>query len=199
MVTTIKITCDGVFIQTNANRSGVPDERIVSNTSMNVITDTNSHMSNGNDFNGTSNEMTKRSISVDDIDFVPHSLPNLPIADSPPALISPHLVKTLCRLKETAAQNQNKIVIDCRSPSSIALSTVSLNKSIRNVNRVNKNGHLTASITSNARQWDACGGKKNNVSNSSTTVRRRNTFKNYLIECKENIVRRLMSSTSPIG
>lgn len=197
MVTTIKITCDGVFIQTNSNRGGVPDERIVSNTSMNVITDTNRHMSNGNDFNGTVNE--KRSISVDDIDFVPHSLPNLPIADSPPALISPHLVKTLSRLKETAAQNQNKIIIDCRSPSSVALSTVSLNKSIRNVNRVNKNGHHISSITSNGRQWDACGGKKNNISNSCTTVRRRNTFKNYLIECKENIVRKLMSSTSPIG
>lgn len=199
MVTTIKITCDGVFIQTNSNRAGLPNERIVSNASMNVINDTNPHITNGNDCNETSDAIRKGGISVDDIDFVPHSLPNLPIADSQPALISPHLVKTLSRIKKTTTESSNKIIIDCRSPSSAALSTVSLNKSARNAIRINKNGHFTSSVTSNARQWDVCGDKRNNVSNSNTTVRRRNTFKNYLIECKENIVRRLLSSTSPIG
>lgn len=219
MVTTIKITCDGVFIQTNSNRIHTVDDGIVTDSSMNVINDTNGRISNGH-INGSSNsitnsnnksshsrnkvsgEITKRSIPVDDIvDFAPLSLPNLPITNSQPALISPQLVKTLSRIKKTTATaNSNKTVINSLSSSSVALSSVSVNKSIHKVIRIDKNGQCTTKpITSDARQWDGCIGKKNGIVSNGSAVRRRNTFKNYLIECKENIVRRLSSPTSPIG
>lgn len=218
MVTTIKITCDGVFIQTNSNRIQTVDDRIVTDSSMNVINDTNGHISNGH-INGSSNsitsnnksghgkskvsgEKTKRSISVDDIvDVAPQSLPNLPITNSQPALISPQLVKTLSRIKKTTATaNSNKIVINSLSSSSVALSSAAVNKSIHKVVRIDRNGQCTTKpITSDARQWDGCTGKKNGIVGNGAAVRRRNTFKNYLIECKENIVRRLSSPTSPIG
>lgn len=206
MVTTIKITCDGVFIQTNSNRIHTADDRISTDSSMNIINNTNDRISNGHT-NRNSNkkvsevndDIIERSISVDSaIDVAPQSLPNLPIADSQPALISPQLVKTLSRMKKTTTANSNKIVINSLSSSSVALSSVSVNKSIHKVIRIDKNGQCTTkSITSDARQWDGCTSKKNGVVSNSSAVRRRNTFKNYLIECKENIVRRLSSPASP--
>lgn len=196
MVTTIKITCDGVFIQTNSNRIHTSDNGIMGDSSMNIINNGNNHITNGhttNNFNKTSSETTKNSVSIDDdIDDAPQSLPNLSITNSQPVLISPQLVKTLSRIKKTTSANCNKIVdINGLSPSS-----VTVNKSIHKVNRIDKNGQCTTSITSDARQWDGCTSKTNGAIG---TVRRRNTFKNYLIECKENIVRRLSSSASPIG
>lgn len=224
MVTTIKITCDGVFIQTNSNhRIHTTDNRIVNDSSMNVINDTNISNGHSNNINKIKNEITKRSISLDDIDVAPQSLPNLPITNSQPALISPQLVKTLSRIKKTTSSsllssqtklttttattattktkptsisptNGNKIVINGLSSSS-----VTVNKSIHKVIRIDKNGQcITTPMKSSAdaRQWDGCTNKKNGTVG---TVRRRNTFKNYLIECKENIVRRLSSPTSPIG
>lgn len=216
MVTTIKITCDGVFIQTNSTSNRIHatnndyNDRIETDSSMNVINGTNGRLSNGHNHNSNdsnhnrivSGENTKYSINVDDDDIAPQSLPNLPIDRSQPALISPQLVKTLSRIKKTTTStslsstaNINKIVINSLSPSSVAV-----NKSIHKVIRIDKNGQCTTSIKSDSRQWDGCTSKKNGIIvNNVTGVRRRNTFKNYLIECKENIVRRLSSPTSPIG
>lgn len=240
MVTTIKITCDGVFIQTNSNRIHTTDERIVTDSSINVVNGTNGNhhhhrfnqrhhhrlgsrnnhaivdLPNKIPFNG----ITKRSISVNNIDAAPQSLPNLPIANESPALVSPQLVKTLSRIKKTtktaatedASETDacpNKIVINSLSTSTDALSSLSAARSIHRVIRVDKNGksiQRATPITSSCctRQWD--GGtvvvnkmKNGNVSSSGAVVRRRNTFKSYLIECKENIVRRLSSPTPLIG
>lgn len=237
MVTTIKITCDGVFIQTNSNRVHTTDERIVTDSSINIIngTNRNHHHHNhhhqyrhrlGNNhaivdspnkapFNG----ITKRSISVHNIDAAPQSLPNLPIANEQPALVSPQLVKTLSRIKKTATTtttaeaeatetdaSPNKIVINSLSTSTDALSSLSAARSIHRVIRVDRNGksvQRATPITSCTRQWD--GGtvvnkmKNATVNNTGAVVRRRNTFKSYLIECKENIVRRLSSPTPLIG
>lgn len=242
MVTTIKITCDGVFIQTNSNRIRATDERIVTDSSINVINGTNrgnhhhrnhshshslhqqrhrlgSHHAivdspNKAPFNG----ITKRSISVHNIDSAPQSLPNLPIANDPPALLSPQLVKTLSRIKKTTTTttaeaeatetdaSPNKVLINSLSMSTDALSSLSAARSIHRVIRVDRNGksvQRATPITSCTRQWD--GGtvankmKNGTVHNTSAVVRRRNTFKSYLIECKENIVRRLSSPTPLIG
>lgn len=207
MVTTIKITCDGVFIQTNSNRIHTTDERIVTDSTINVVNGTNHnhHLSNGHAIESTNKTKTtlgfgKRSISVHSIDnAAPQSLPNLPIANESPALVSPYLVKTLSRLKKTHTPRPNQIVIDCLSPSTGALSAA---KSIHKVIRIDKNGKYTprTTITSGGRQWDGCTtNKKNGTVNGGAAVRRRNTFKSYLIECKENIVRRLSSPTPLIG
>lgn len=211
MVTTIKITGDGVFIQTNSNRIHTTDERIVTDSSINVVNGINhNHRLNSGHTINISNKIRlhgigKRSISVHNIDTAPQSLPNLPIANNQPALVSPHLVKTLSRIKKIPTPNSNNIVSNNSfSPSTLeALSTVSTVKSIHKVIRIDKSGKCTprTPITSSARQWDGCitTNKKNGTVNVGATVRRRNTFKNYLIECKENIVRRLSSPTSLIG
>lgn len=215
MVTTIKITCDGVFIQTNSNRIHTTDERIVTDSSINVINGTNHHhnhhISNGHTIDSPtkipSNGIVKRSISVHNIDAAPQSLPNLPICNEQPALVSPHLVKTLSRLKKTNASSPNKIVINSLSPlppGALSSSNVSAAKSIHKVIRIDKNGKCTTRtpITSGARQWDigcSATNKKNGTVSTGAAVRRRNTFKSYLIECKENIVRRLSSPTPLIG
>lgn len=242
MVTTIKITCDGVFIQTNSNRIHTTDERIVTDSSINVVNGTNrnhfNHHQHQNQHHrhhhrlGSShaivdlpnkvpfNGITKRSISVNNIDSAPQSLPNLPIANEPPALVSPQLVKTLSRIKKTTKTtappapdaSPNKIVINscvaATTTTTDALSSLSAARTIHRVIRVDKNGksiQRTTPITSSCtRQWDGGTGvvnkmKNGNVSNSGAVVRRRNTFKSYLIECKENIVRRLSSPTPLIG
>lgn len=206
MVTTIKITCDGVFIQTNSNRIHTDDERIVTDSSINVINGTSQRLINGhaNGSNKISNGgIIKRSISVHNIDAAPQSLPNLPIANSQPALVSPYLVKTLSRIKKTTAPTANQVGINgFNSTSSNALSSAATTKSIHKVIRIDKNGKCSTQrtpITSNARQWDGCTNKKNGAVNTGSAVRRRNTFKNYLIECKENIVRRLSSPNPLIG
>lgn len=240
MVTTIKITCDGVFIQTNSNRMHTTDERIVTDSSINVINGTNRsnhHHHNRNHhhqqrhrlgshhaivdspnkapFNG----ITKRSISVHNIDSAPQSLPNLPIANEQPALLSPQLVKTLSRIKKTTTTttateaeatetdaSPNKVLINSLSTSTDALSSLSAARSIHRVIRVDRNVksvQRATPITSCTRQWD--GGtvankmKNGTANNTGAVVRRRNTFKSYLIECKENIVRRLSSPTPLIG
>lgn len=204
MVTTIKITCDGVFIQTNSNRIHTDDERIVTDSSTNGINGTSHRLSNGH-ANGSSKNggIIKRSISVHNIDAAPQSLPNLPIADLQPALVSPHLVQTLSRIKKPTTTSQtNQIGMNSLPPSSNALSSIAATKSIHKVIRIDKNGKCSTQrtpITSNARQWDSCTNKKNGTVCTGSAVRRRNTFKNYLIECKENIVRRLSSPNPLIG
>lgn len=250
MVTTIKITGDGVFIQTNSNRIHTTDERIVTDSSINVINGTSPNSNNNNNHhqnrrlhhhrhhrlsnghaiddvsNKISNGISKRSISVQNIDIEPQSLPNLPIVTEPPALISPQLVKTLSRIKKptttTTAEAEaeaalNKFVINGLSTSTGALSSISTSaRSIHKVIRVDKSGKCSAQRTtpasSVARQWDGGGGgggvggcttaankMKNGTVSTGSGVRRRNTFKSYLIECKENIVRRLSSPTPLIG
>lgn len=242
MVTTIKITCDGVFIQTNSNRIHTTDERIVTDSTINVVNGANrsnrhhhhhqqrhrlgSHHGiadapNKAPFNG----ITKRSISVHNIDSAPQSLPNLPIANEQPALVSPQLVQTLSRIKKTAKTttttaaaaeaedatetdaSPNTILMNSLSTSTDALSSLSAARSIHRVIRVDRNGKSVpraTPITSCTRQWDGNGtvvGKMKNgiTNNTGAVVRRRNTFKSYLIECKENIVRRLSSPTPLIG
>lgn len=226
MVTTIKITCDGVFIQTNSNRIHTTDERIVTDSSINVINGTNRNHHHRRHRLGNSHAIvdapnkapfigiTKRSISVHNIDAAPQSLPNLPIANEQPALVSPQLVKTLSRIKKTTLPvateavealetdaSPNEIVINSLSTSTDALSSLSAARSIHRVIRVDRNGksiQRATPITSCTRQWDGStvvNKMKNGTASTGAVVRRRNTFKSYLIECKENIVRRLSSPT----
>lgn len=179
MVTTIKITCDGVFIQMNSNRlNGSEEEHIESNSVKNVI--------------DSVKKIVKQNRLMNDIDYEPKSLPNLPIANIQPALISPHLVKSISKINKPASTTDKILNLT-------NISSPLMNKHVENIIRIDKNVHLKPTILSNAHQWDGCVTKKNNSISNNSAVRRRHTFKSYLIECKENIVRRLSTPTANIG
>lgn len=207
MVTTIKITTDGVFIQTNSNSSTIPRIR----------TGANGHVTNRLS-NGHVSNSNKTSIGIaNSNENAPQSLPILPTITSSD-LISPFLVKTITRSRSNKKSNgiSNKTSItnntNNHSPSSLSSSSsssASIAKPIHKIIRIDKNGNVKciqrALNTSNGRQWDNVNSQKNtaglnnNNHSSAVAIRRRNTFKHYLIECKENLVRRLSTSTPIIG
>lgn len=208
MVTTIKITCDGVFIQSNSNQNNISNERIVARTTISVR-NSEYHQSNSiNHHHLNGRETSSIGIIDNNVEYIksePQSLPTFPIKEPETKLISPILVssslKTLSRVKKLTAAptNCDKIVINTLPTTSISSSaTLPSNKSIHKVIRIDRNGNVkcTARSSNSIRQWD---GSKCNGSNASAAIRRRNTFKNYLIECKENLVRRLSSPTPLIG
>lgn len=211
MVTTIKITTDGVFIQTNSNSSTIP--RIRTDANGNVT----NRLSNGHVTN--SNKLSIGIANDNGNENAPQSLPILPITSSD--LISPFLVKTITRSRsnkkpngtsnKTPIINNNNTNNSNHSPTSLlSSSSASIAKPIHKIIRIDKNGNVKciqrASNLSNGRQWDNVTSQKNNAGpnnknnhSSAVAVRRRNTFKHYLIECKENLVRRLSTSTPIIG
>lgn len=209
MVTTIKITCDGVFIQTNSNLNQTTNEQIVTDSSINIINLTNRRHyrpSNGHSIHLpnklSSNGIVKRCISVHNIGTAPQSLPNLQICNDQPALISPRLVKALSCVERNRTHSSNEINSISSSPSLSMSSSVPAAKSIHKVIRNDKFSECTTqSISPGACEWDfRCDtNKENSTVHNGAGVRRRNTFKSYLIECKENIVRRLSTPTPLIG
>lgn len=218
MVTTIKITTDGVFIQTNSNSSTIPRIR----------TDANGNVTNRLSNAGYASTTNKTSIGIannNGNENAPQSLPILPITTVTSSdLISPFLVKTITRTRSKKKPNEtsNKASItnhnntnqnnnnNYYSPTSLSSSSsstaIDITKPIHKIIRIDKNGNVKciqrASNTSNGRQWDNVTSQKNNADrnnnnnhSSAVPVRRRNTFKHYLIECKDNLVRRLSTST----
>lgn len=210
MVTTIKITTDGVFIQTNSNSSTIP--RIRTDANGNVT----NRLSNGHVTN--SNKLSIGITNNNDNENAPQSLPILPITTVTSSdLISPFLVKTITRSRSNKKSNgtSNKTPITNNNNSKdcptglLSSSSASIAKPIHKIIRIDKNGNVKciqrASNISNGRPWDNVASQKNNAGpnnnnhSSTVAVRRRNTFKHYLIECKENLVRRLSTSTPIIG
>lgn len=213
MVTTIKITTDGVFIQTNSNNNASTLPRIRSGPSINGT----NRLSNGHIGHHNGNDDTNKTLivgianSLQSNDNAPQSLPTLPISGGQSDLISPYLVKTITRTRtnnKKSTSNGHKIAINgnSHSASSSSSSSASSAKPIHKIIRIDKNGNVkciqrtaNGNLSTN-RQWDSFTSQRNGCGpNNCAAVRRRNTFKHYLIECKENLVRRLSTSTPIIG
>lgn len=190
MVTTIKITCDGVFIQTNLQDTIPNERRTIRN---NAIERNGRHCAIGSDTIDTA--INKTSITVADSNDTDKVATNQ--LQSPPIitngrdhdesiLFSPILVasslKTLLRAKQSVKS------IDCDESNRIDSmpSTQKLCKIDRMTGGNGRCVRTTNSISTNGK----C---------SDRVIRRRNTIKNYLLECKEQLVRRLSSPTPLIG
>lgn len=192
MVTTIKITCDGVFIQTNSYRirttttSATVSDR--NNNTNRRINNNNSAISNngfcggggggsaGGGGRGTNNNHNAFYISTDSTSVSsPASLP---------AVLSS--VSTLPSSRLT-----NRILIGTTSSSTSNLCPkYGRNDPSTFFGRITRTDSKAQLIRAEHAGKCKTGG---GTGNGCATVRRRNTFKNYLIECKENLFRRLSS------
>lgn len=190
MVTTIKITCDGVFIQTNSYRirttttSATVSDR---NNNTNGRANNNSAISN-NGFCGNDNGANNHNAFYISTESTTVSSP----ASLPTVLSS---VSTLPSSKLT-----NRILIGTTSASTSNLcSKFGRGDTSTIFGRISRSDSKVQLIRSD--HDVKCKSKTlgTSTSNGSATVRRRNTFKNYLIECKENLIRRLSSPTSANG
>lgn len=182
MVTTIKITCDGVFIQTNLQDS-LPNER---RTLRNNGIERTVHfaVSRGD------TPINKTSITVDDKSTNgmtgDKAKPSPIITSISPdsTLFSPILVasslKTLLCSQQSSNSNESIEIVQHSMPST---------HKICRIERSNGNGKYTF------RSINSC----SNGKCSDRAIRRRNTFKSYLQECKEHLARRMSSPTPLIG
>lgn len=212
MVTTIKITCDGVFIQTNSyriratarttsagNLTSSPAATISPTTAshFNIATDRNNNLNNRNRMQRQMNfcgdaafYISTKSTTVSS-SIAPMSLPTILTT----SLLSPSL-------SSTSPSSRNKILIGSNAPTSFdgkqtksnklvdgaVTSTTSLPYIVQQTKTENGTAASVRCISADDEKRFVQ--KKRN----GIAVRRRNTFKNYLIECKENLIRRLSSS-----
>lgn len=182
MVTTIKITCDGVFIHTNLQDTLPNDRRTIRSNGIErtvhfAVSDANA-------------AINKTSITVDDNNkngmtghkAKPSSIITSISPDS--TLFSPILVasslKTLLCSQQPSISNEHEEFVQQSMP---------LTHKICRIERSNGNGKYTF------RSINSC----SNGKCSDRAIRRRNTFKSYLLECKEHLVRRMSSPTPLIG
>lgn len=167
MVTTIKITCDGVFIQTNSYRSLTIDRN--NNNANRINNNTNSAITNNynnNAINGNYNNTLYISTNTTTVSSSPSSLPSFLLSSN-----------TLPTSKVT----NNKV-------------HVATSQIIQKIGKSDKTafGKCNRSDSNVMLIKEHCGKM---TSANGIILRRRNTFKNYLIECKENLIRRLSSPT----
>lgn len=179
MVTTIKITCDGVFIQTNSYRirTTTTSAATVSdrNNNTNGRINNNSVISN-NGFCGNANNHNAFYVSTDST-----------TVSSPASL--PTILSTVSTLP--SSKLTNKILIGTTSSSTSNLCPKYSRTDTSTIfGRISRSESKVQLIRTE--HVDKCKTGRGN-GNGSATVRRRNTFKNYLIECKENLMRRLSS------
>lgn len=182
MVTTIKITCDGVFIHTNLQDTLPNQRRTLRNNGMERAV----HFA----VSDADTAINKTSITVDDVNtngiIGDKARPSPIITSISPdsTLFSPILVasslKTLLCSQQSSNSNESVETVERSMPST---------HKICRIERSNGNGkYIFRSINS-------C----SNGKCSDRAIRRRNTFKSYLLECKEHLVRRMSSPTPLIG
>lgn len=159
MVTTIKITCDGVFIQTNSYR----------------IRTTTRNSSSSSTTATTTAAITTSPSSSSQSSLIDRNNNNHFFCGENPVFIS---------TKSTTVSSPASLPI-ILSPSS-RIETKNID--IKSFKKSNSDKLTKREYSSEQNIYNE--GDKNN----GRTVRRRNTFKNYLIDCKENLVRRLSSS-----
>lgn len=236
MVTTIKITCDGVFIQTHSYRTNttatsaiVAAAAVAAAATTSIASDQNNN-ANGRDMvespdtmctynshsertNTTGNRGGAYSHSAncngmlndDDDDVTPKQPKNRHIEK-----FSMSAARSVSTLPSTKSNNRILINNDMTaygrkygrggSGGGDGGGGVGAGDSSTMFGRIGRSDSKKQQ-TKTERDSGKCGKTIGSVNgnNGSATVRRRNTFKNYLIECKENLIRRLSSPTSPNG
>lgn len=184
MVTTIKITCDGVFIQSNSYRiSGVGSSNNSDNSTP-AIDRNNNNTNRISDINNGHNNSDSRVIfnTIVNSNQISYQFNNN---------INPVNV------------HQSIAPVRCVSPvNDVAKIIVTAHKTTNNCKPISiRHGNRNAAIASNT---NGCSKIRETriISTTGTTtaiaIRRRNTFKNYFNDCKENLLRRL-SSPAPIS
>lgn len=185
MVTTIKITCDGVFIHTNLQDT-VSNERHIAQT---AAIERSVHFGKAE----PNQAANKTSISVADSndrnkvlgdDDQTSSLPVIATATGSP-LFSPMLVASSIKYLLYPKASTNSID-----------SEQSRNESIPSTHKLSRIDRSPVNGKYSVRTVSASGYGKGG---SDRAIRRRNTVKSYLIECKEQLVRRLSSPATHTG
>lgn len=200
MVTTIKITCDGVFIQSNLYRISGEDSNNSNSTNHSNVNSTPAIDHNNNntnriiDINNGHNTSDCRIIfnTIVNSNRLSYQFNNNNInnnSNNINTLKISSVTKSIVPVRCVSSVNDvAKIIVTAHKTT---------NKPISIKHGSNRNTSTTSSINGSSKIRE-----NRIISTTGTTtaiaIRRRNTFKNYLVDCKENLLRRL-STPAPIS